>query len=172
MDQRRLGSKTLVALVALFFCVGAASAMANPTNAHVADAHGGAAHGIGHVDLEESNTSIDFLLPAGLGSLLGAALLRALTRRSSVRAVALGLALALGVFTLETAVHSVHHLADPDARAACPVLTGSQHLSWGEAQVADAGVPRLCASAAPMVRLADAPRWQIYRPHQGRAPPA
>ena len=45
------------------------------------------------------------------------------------RTTALGLALVLGIFTLGIAVHSVHHLLEPEKAAECLVFSASQHLS-------------------------------------------
>ena len=42
----------------------------------------------------------------------------------------MALSLVLTVFTFETAVHSVHHLADPHSGVDCPLLSGSQNLAW------------------------------------------
>jgi hypothetical protein len=45
------------------------------------------------------------------------------------RTTALGLALALGTFTFGIAVHSVHHLPEPEKAADCLVFSASQHVS-------------------------------------------
>jgi hypothetical protein len=173
MEPGRRSSRTLIALVALSLCLGAASAMANPSTTHL-DVHEREAQAVGHVERPEPSpgASIGWPLAAGLSALLGAGALAALAHRSRGRAIALGLALVLGVFGLESAVHSVHHLTDPNAQGTCPVLSGSQHLSWGEAEAPDSPVLLLYESSAPPTRLADAPRDSIHRPHQGRAPPA
>ncbi|HEY7653402.1 MAG TPA: hypothetical protein VIG07_11310 [Methylomirabilota bacterium] len=115
---------------------------------------------------------IGIRMSAGL-ALLGGVALRFLKARGSRRRVtALALSLTLGVFTLETAVHSVHHLTDPETAATCPVLSSSQHLSWGEAQATATDALPLCVAPAPLLWTEDAPQSPIYRPHQGRAPPA
>ncbi|HKW93529.1 MAG TPA: hypothetical protein VJX92_16660 [Methylomirabilota bacterium] len=175
MNRGRRGSKALVALVALWLCLGAAPAMAHPTKGHLLDVHAREAQAMGHVERPEPSpgASIGWPLVAGLAALLGAGALASPARRPRGRVIAVGLVLVLGVFALESGVHSVHHLADPEAQGTCPVLSGSHHLSWGEVEaVADSGVPLLCESGAPPIRLAAAPRWSIHRPHQGRAPPA
>jgi len=172
MNRGPRGSKTLIALVALWLCLGAASAMAHPTKSHLLDVHAREAQAIGHVE-HSSGASLGWLLVAGLGALVGVGALVALARRARGRALAAGLVLVLGVFALESAVHSVHHLTDPEAQGTCPVLSGSQHLSWGEVEaIADSGAPRFCEIGASPIRLAAAPRWSIHRPQQGRAPPA
>ena len=84
----------------------------------------------------------------------------------------MALSLLLTVFTFETAVHSVHHLADPKSGAGCPVLSASQNLAWGAAEPVGTDEPRLEVTTAPPVRSEHRPWWQVYRPSPGRAPPA
>ncbi len=157
----------LAAVILLFISVGPGAVMADPS--HVAPQE---APAIGHVPPPESGIPIRILMSAGLALLAGVALRCLKVGGSRGRVTALALSLALGFFTLETAVHSVHHLADPETAATCPVLSGSQHLSWGEAQAAATDAPPLCVAPAPLLRVEDAPQSLIYRPHQGRAPPA
>jgi len=161
----------LAALVALSLSLGAGRAMAHPTGAHLLDTHAGGAQ-VGRFELPAVDLPPGDLVWAGLALIAGIGLLRLGARRSGGRVIALGLSLVLGVFTLEAAVHSVHHLDEPEMAATCSVLTGSQHLSWGEAQVAAADAPPLRAAPAPLLRAEDAPQSLIYRPHRGRAPPA
>jgi hypothetical protein len=165
----------LAALILLFISVGPGAVMADPahvTLASVLETPAQEAPAIGHVRPLESGMPIGILMSVGV-ALLGWVALRCLkVRGSRGRVLALGLSLALGVFTLEMAVHSVHHLADPETAATCPVLSGSQHLWWGEAQGAATDAPPLCLAPAPFLRAEDAPQSLVYRPHQGRAPPA
>lgn len=165
----------LAALILLFISVGPGAVMADPshmTPASLLETPAQEAPAIGHVPPPKSGIPIGILMSAGLALLGGVALRCLKVRGSRGRVIALGLSLALGVFTLETAVHSVHHLADPETAATCPVLSGSQHLSWGEAQAAATDAPPLCVAPARLLRSEDAPQSLIYRPHQGRAPPA
>jgi len=172
MNRGPRGSKTLIALVTLWLCLGAASAMAYPTKAHLLDVHAREAQAMGHVE-HSPGASTGWPLVVCLGALVGAGTLAALARRSRGHALAVGLVLVLGVFALESAIHSVHHLTDPEAQGTCPVLSASHHLSWGEMEaVADSGAPLLFESGAAPIRLAAAPRWSVHRPQQGRAPPA
>jgi hypothetical protein len=161
----------LAAIVALSLSLGAGPVMAHP-GAHLLDTHAGTAHAVGHFGLLAFSLPTGGLLWAGLTLIAGIGLLRRAARRSRGRVIALGLSLALGVFTLESAVHSVHHLAEPETAATCPVLSGSQHLSWGEAQAAAADTPPRCVAPAPLLRAEDASPSLIDRPYQGRAPPA
>jgi hypothetical protein len=165
----------LAAPIILFISVGPGAVMADPshvTPASVLAAPALEAPAIGHVPSPESGIPIGILTSAGFVILGGVALRYPKVGVTRGRAIALGLALTLGVFSLETAVHSVHHLADPERAATCAVLSGSQHLSWGEAQAAATEAPPLRVAPAPLLRAEDAPQSPIYRPHQGRAPPA
>jgi hypothetical protein len=172
MDRHRSG-RTLIALGSIALLLGAAPAGAYATATHLPDVRaGGGAHSVGYVALAHT------ALSSGAPLVLAAALLAALGwwRRAGSRSrggvLAVALSLVLTVFTVETAVHSVHHLADPHSGADCPVLSGSQNLAWGAADLVGTDAPPLDATAAPPIRPADGPRWQIYRPSPGRAPPA
>jgi hypothetical protein len=172
----RLGSGrtlTVLGLIALAILAGAAPAIAHGTGARLLDLHAHASApstspgGLAHLSL-----------PVGALLVIGLALLGALAgwRRTGSsargRAVAVALSLVLTVFTVETAVHSVHHLADPEAGADCSVLSASQNLAWGEADPVATDGPPLDVTIAVPVRSDDGPRWQLHRPSQGRAPPA
>lgn len=175
MARRYRCSLAFIALVLLFMSAGPGAVMADPS--HVAPASlietpAQASSAVGHVPPPESGSPIGILMLAGLALLGGIALRQLNVGGSRGRVIALGLSLALGVFTLETAVHSVHHLADPETAATCPVLSGSQHLSWGEAQAAATDAPAFSAAPGPLLRSENAPQSPIYRPCQGRAPPA
>lgn len=92
--------------------------------------------------------------------------------RHSLVLGALALSLTLGVFTLESAVHSVHHLANPETAATCPVLGGAEHLGWGETPVVASAVPPAQVTSAPVLTAEDPARPLTHRPRPGRAPPA
>jgi hypothetical protein len=99
--------------------------------------------------------------------------LGALTARLAARrAIALGLALALGIFTMESAVHSVHHLASPETAATCPVLSSAEHLGWGETPVVASEVTPPHVTPAPAAVSEPVPYSLAHRPRPGRAPPA
>jgi len=171
MDGHRSGQTlTALGLTALALLLGPAPAGAAP---HLLDVHaGGAAHSVGHAALAHAAP------PSGGLLVLGAALLAALGwwrragYRTRGRALAVALSLVLTVFTIETAVHSVHHLADPESGADCPVFSGSQNLAWGAADLVGPDGPALDVTTAPPIHSGDGPRWQLYRPSPGRAPPA
>ncbi|MGH8066530.1 MAG: hypothetical protein ACRERE_15085 [Candidatus Entotheonellia bacterium] len=64
------------------------------------------------------------------------------------RTTALGLALVLGIFTLGIAVHSVHHLLEPERAAECLVFSASQHMSGTLAELCDVQAPVLAVTTA------------------------
>jgi hypothetical protein len=57
------------------------------------------------------------------------------------RTIALGLVLVLGTFTFGIAVHSVHHLSEPEKAAECLVFSASQHASGTLSDLCDVHVP-------------------------------
>lgn len=96
----------------------------------------------------------------------------ALLRPSGRRALAVTLVAVLSVLGFETALHSVHHLDEPDSGASCPVLTASSQLSGVAAPVADLSVHE--DTSGLVIALDRA--WLLpscaLRVPEGRAPPA
>lgn len=88
------------------------------------------------------------------------------------QAAILGLALIVAWFGLEAAIHSVHHLADPDEASLCAVLSASQHLVGACDEGPDTGTPTLTVHAAPPGDTQGIRPLQLFRPFEGRAPPA
>ena len=158
----------LGALTAQCLVLTATAVMAHPTT-HLLDTHAGAAGALGHVDL---GAAADRRLWAAISLIAGVGLLCLLARRLRGRAIALGLTLALGIFTLESAVHSVHHLASPETAATCPVLASVEHLGWDENPVVASDVPPPHVAPAPAAASEQVTYSLTHRPHQGRAPPA
>ena len=95
-----------------------------------------------------------------------------LLRPSVRRVLALAFVAVLTVLAFETALHSVHHLDEPDAGASCQVLTGTSQVNGAAAPVADLGV----RPDAPVPHVALDPAWLLpscsIRVPAGRAPPA
>ena len=96
----------------------------------------------------------------------------ALTVVAPRRALRLALVLLLVVFTAESAVHSVHHLADQQAAKHCVIAAASAHVHGvsldAPAQTLWLPTPvGAVAAAAP-----DRPGARPLRPDEGRAPPA
>ena len=107
----------------------------------------------------------------GLGLLLVVGLLLADRRRAWQRSVS-GLALLIAVFGFESAVHSVHHLSDPQGADSCTLLSGSKHLDTASPALPDAGGPLWTATPAIPVDGNLEPPLRSVRTHEGRAPPA
>ena len=106
------------------------------------------------------------LLVAGLACLgLGA------TAGRGRQAVVLSLGLLVGSFGLESAIHSVHHLSDPQAAATCAVFSASQHAPGTCAATPDAGAPTWTAQPSATFDAEPIRSLQAFRAHEGRAPP-
>jgi hypothetical protein len=94
-----------------------------------------------------------------------------LRRASGRRALPLALVALLTVVSFEVALHSVHHLDEPDAGASCPVLTATAELSGASAPSVDVGVRAQAPERVAGVRLTWLLPVHPVRVHQGRAPP-
>ncbi|PYM85583.1 MAG: hypothetical protein DME13_10370 [Candidatus Rokuibacteriota bacterium] len=91
---------------------------------------------------------------------------------ASRRRVAIALVLLTAAVAVDGAVHSVHHLTDASAAAACVLASSSTHapavLSDGAAVVVGpARAPEPSADLAPLRTAVRSPR-----PDRGRAPPS
>jgi len=104
------------------------------------------------------------LAAAGLGL--------AVRGRSGRRAVLAGLALLVAVFGVETAVHSVHHLSDPQAAASCALFGAFHHAPGAGAALPDAGAPDRTGEPSRAIDREQSRPLQALRLHEGRAPPA
>jgi hypothetical protein len=107
---------------------------------------------------------------APLPALLAAAVVVAAC--ASRRRLAITLVLLTAVVAVDGAVHSVHHLTDASAAAACVLASNSTHapavLSDGAAVVVGpARAPEPSADLAPLRTAVRSPR-----PDRGRAPPS
>jgi hypothetical protein len=82
-----------------------------------------------------------------------------------------GLAALLLVTSIESAIHSVHHLDNPRAGASCPILTVTQQLHADTSPPTPTGLPTLVfhAYGAP-VPFEVAPKT-LRRQDESRAPP-
>jgi hypothetical protein len=94
-----------------------------------------------------------------------------LLRPSGQRVLALAFVAILTVLAFETALHSVHHLDEPDAGASCPVLTATSHASGVSAPTADLDArPDLAGAIVGVDRAWLLPFCSLRVP-EGRAPP-
>jgi len=93
-------------------------------------------------------------------------------RPSGRRVLALAFVAILTVLAFETALHSVHHLDQPDAGASCPVLSATSQLDGLAAFVPDLSLH--AEAPRPLVEIGLA--WLLpfcsVRVPEGRAPPA
>jgi hypothetical protein len=175
MHRGHAGGKLLTALGLIVASVplGPGAGVANSTGARGLDLHPrGLAHQMPPVEVPAAAASVGLLLAGLLALLVGGALWRLVSRRTRMRVAMATLALALALFTFETALHSVHHLTHPGSGAECSVLFGSQHLAWGATELLATEAPARQSTVPPHVTSEDAVRAPIHRPHQGRAPPA
>ena len=106
------------------------------------------------------------LLVAGLASLGFAG-----AGRCGRRAPVLVLGLLVGWFGLESAIHSVHHLSDPQAAATCVLFSASQHAPGTCAATPDAGAPTWTAQPSATFDAEPIRPLQAFRAHESRAPP-
>jgi hypothetical protein len=87
------------------------------------------------------------------------------------RTIALSLVLVLSTFTLGVAVHSVHHLSEPEKAAECLVFSASQHVSGTLADSCDIYAPLLAVTTASPGN-SDVPTFiRRFRSDLPRAPP-
>ena len=108
------------------------------------------------------------LLVAGLGL---ASLGFGATGRRGRQAAVLSLGLLVGLFGLESAIHSVHHLSDPQAAATCVLFSASQHAPGTCAATPDAGAPTWTAQPSATFDAEPIRPLQAFRAHESRAPP-
>jgi hypothetical protein len=88
------------------------------------------------------------------------------------RAVAVILSLAVSVFAVQSAVHSVHHLGHPHEAERCPILWASQHAPGDLPTVTIVERPtEEVAELVATVPVSFVPDTAL-RPDQGRAPPS
>lgn len=129
----------------------------------VASAHASEAAGHSHHEASATGVGAVLLVAAGLG-------LVAAVRRGRP-AVSLALALFVGLFGLESAIHSVHHLSDPQAAASCALFSASQHAQGADVPTVVTGVPTWTSDPAPAIGHERTGPLQAIRRHEGRAPP-
>jgi hypothetical protein len=89
------------------------------------------------------------------------------------RAAALGLVLIITLFAFNTAIHSVHHLLQPQPGTECPLLWASQHATGtlADVDVLALDAPPLAAENAALPVSEAIPSDCFWYPAQERAPP-
>jgi hypothetical protein len=127
-------------------------------------AHAG---GSGHSHHESSAGLVAALL---LGAVIVLGLAAAGRWRRPAVVVALGLLVAL--FSVESAVHSAHHFADPQARASCALFAASQHDEGAGAVATVTATPTWTTEPSPPHEVVGARPLHAFRSHEVRAPPS
>jgi hypothetical protein len=85
---------------------------------------------------------------------------------------AISLALLLGFATFQGALHSAHHLENPEEAAQCQVLAVSQHLAGVGAETPGVCTELLAVVEAPAPAGTERSLRNLFRPDIGRAPPS
>ena len=124
------------------------------------------AGGSDHSHHERSTTPVAILLLSAVIA-LGLAAAHRWRRRTAL--VTLGLLVAL--FGVESAVHSAHHFADPEAAASCALFAASQHDEGAGAVVTVSATPVWTIALSPPLEIVRVPALHAFRSHEGRAPP-
>ena len=124
------------------------------------------ADGSGHSHDESSTGSI--AIPLLLGGAIALAV--AMSRRRPAALITLGLLVAL--FGVESAVHSAHHFADPQAAASCALFAASQHDEGAGATPTVTATPTWTAEPSAPHEIVVASPLHASRSHEGRAPPS
>ena len=93
-------------------------------------------------------------------------------KRPLASLLSLVLALALGFFVVESAVHSVHHLDVPDSDQSCPVFSTSQHLAGAFSAPDLVDTQSMSGPGEIVADNTSGFSSRSFRPDQGRAPPS
>jgi hypothetical protein len=88
------------------------------------------------------------------------------------RAFRIALVVLIAVFTVETGVHSVHHLADRQAATHCGVFMASAHVQGASVDAPTDALWVPVAVGTVAVAEPGRPGARPLRPDEGRAPPA
>jgi hypothetical protein len=106
-------------------------------------------------------------------AMLGVAAVAFIRRTRKVRVVALlALAFLVALFGFQTAVHSVHHLSDPQSAASCAIFAASQHVPGNCPETLLVAAPIWTAAPGPVVVSEPFHPLETFGSPEGRAPPA
>jgi hypothetical protein len=95
----------------------------------------------------------------------------ALGRAAGRRALVLALVAVLTVLAFETALHSIHHLDEPDGGASCLVLSATAQVNDVSPPAVDAGISPPASARIAGTSPAALPPLRLIRAPEGRAPP-
>jgi hypothetical protein len=118
-----------------------------------------------HSHHESSALTIGVLLLALAGIVFAA------SGRRGRRAAIVALGLLVGLFSVELAVHSVHHFWDPQSAASCPLFLASQHADGAGNSVPITWILTGTAQPAPTCDDERVLPLRGFCFHEGRAPP-
>lgn len=105
--------------------------------------------------------------------LVGAVVAAVAARRRRRAVVALPLALLLGIFAFENALHSVHHGLEPAGAKGCAIAAASAHLAATTVDsVTEADPVSPASEDRVLAPELTGPLCRVKCPDQGRAPPA
>ncbi len=88
-----------------------------------------------------------------------------------LRALVFPLALVVGIFVVQTAIHSIHHLGDARA-AVCPFFAAAHHIAGVGSEAPDLRMPTWAATRPAVIQAEIPPLARWFRTDDGRAPPA
>jgi hypothetical protein len=91
--------------------------------------------------------------------------------RPSRKAAAFCFVLILSLYAFSIAIHSVHHLFDPQQGTECPGFLASQHVTGTSAETWDLFAPSLAVEEPPSGSFDTPTPTLVCRPNQPRAPP-
>jgi hypothetical protein len=103
---------------------------------------------------------------------MGLALLFGATLAAPRRTLVVILVLVLGLVTVESSVHSVHHLGDQQGAATCVIATATAQVPGAAEGDPTYDVQALAPLGAVLASTLDRPGSRPLRPDEGRAPPA
>jgi len=126
------------------------------------------ADGSGHSHHESSTGPV--AIPLLLAGAIALGVAAAGRRRRPAALITLALLVAL--FGVESAVHSAHHFADPQAAASCTFFAASQHDEGGGAVPIVTATPTWKTEPSPRHEIVEAHPLHTSRSHEGRAPPS
>jgi len=123
------------------------------------------AGGSGHPHHESSASPVAILL------LLGGAIGLSTAGRWRRPAALITLGILVALFGIESAVHSAHHFADPQAAASCAFFAASQHEESAGAPATATATPTWTAEPTSPHEIVEVHPLHTSRSHESRAPP-
>ncbi|HXJ82874.1 MAG TPA: hypothetical protein VMS64_29820 [Candidatus Methylomirabilis sp.] len=149
--RERFPTSILIVVALLIAVLGVAPAQANGLSDH------------SHETSSALPVAVLFLGAVGFG-------LATMLRRFRPAALLL-LALLIGWFGVELAVHSIHHVGDPKSAESCAFFLASQHAEGASTSPVVTGAPTRTVEPSPTLDGQEIPLPREFCSHEGRAPP-